>query len=156
MESVEVIREACDRVLRGVRESFISSYKTVISPSYCFVPLFVDDSEQSLLYIQNKKQMRKKYVHNNHKMTLEELVQVIYDNQDKISWVDFVFYAAYYNEYTIYIVELVCLNKIEDKLKYHASWDINPRIVRKRNLLNLFENVRTFLSNRRYKKQNKS
>lgn len=50
--------------------------------------------------------MRKQYVHDNHKMTLEELVQVIYDNQDKISWVDFVFYAAYYNELQYILLNL--------------------------------------------------
>ena len=57
------------------------------------------------------------------KIDLDELVNLIHKYQNKISWVDFMLCPTETN-ISVYVVDLVCLNKIDNKLNFHISCPI--------------------------------
>lgn len=103
--------------------SSIKEYNKQEIPTKChFFTQIIDDSAHTKQYIENKTERRRILVRTKPS-DLDELVHIIYENQDKISWVDFYLYSIDIDTAT-YIVELVCLNKYNDEINYHVSTDI--------------------------------
>lgn len=116
------IKEKSMEVLYGFMCSLKEYHNIEIPTKYHFFTQVIDDSAHTKQYIENKTEQRKTLV-KAKPSDIDELVHIIYENQDKISWVDFYLYYIDIDTAT-YIVELVCLNKTSDEINYHVCTGI--------------------------------
>ena len=120
MESLGTIRYYCLKTISVFYSYVENKYKKECSKALFFIPVFINDSKRSKRYVYNKATMSPLLLRYHPKIRMNKLVSIIYRNQANISWVDFK--PIVLNKVSVFIVEMVCLNKTDNKLKYHLSW----------------------------------
>ncbi len=122
MQSLDSIKKTCIKTLDNFHTLLKEKYQRDISTEYFFVPKFINDTNQPNNYANNKSDYFSMILYS-EKIDLDELVNLIHKYQNKISWVDFMLCPTETN-ISVYVVELVCLNKIDNKLNFHISCPI--------------------------------
>jgi len=124
MASLEVIKYDCLKTISIFLSQVRNHRGKEISKSFIFVPQFIHEDQQSYLFIRNNPRLLLFYVLFKKKTTLNGLTKIIYCHQNDISWVDFRL-CKYNSILSIFVVELVCMNKKNDDLNYHLYWPIS-------------------------------
>lgn len=122
METLYSIKTKCKGTLDNFHTLLKEKYQKDISTEYFFVPQFINDTNQPNNYANNKSDYFSMIL-SSEKIDLDELVNLIHKYQNKISWVDFMLCPTETN-ISVYVVNLVCLNKIDNKLNFHISCPI--------------------------------
>lgn len=123
MESLDSIKNSCLETLSSFHTVLKEQFHKEISTTYSFIPHFIKrdrDTEKSSDYPHIRAKYLSQLSSNKKIIDLDRLSRLIYDNQNKISWVDFMLLSSE-KENTVYVVELVCLNKKENKLNFHIA-----------------------------------
>lgn len=121
MDSLRQIKYACLKTICIFYSIVRNQYQKDISKTILFIPQIIDSDTSLNRYVNNKKPHIPLFLRTRHLYSLDKLVEVIYKKQDDISWVDF--QLCYIDSsVSIFIVELVCLNKREESIKYHLCW----------------------------------
>ena len=126
MQSLDSIKISCMKTLDNFHTLLKEKYQRDISTEYFFVPKFINDTNQANNYINNFTNNKSDYfsmILSSEKIDLNELVNLIHKYQNKISWVDFMLCPTETN-ISVYVVQLVCLNKIDNKLNFHIACPI--------------------------------
>lgn len=121
MHTIQSIILSCEDILKQCITAFNNSHHTEVCPTLLFIPQIIDNSIQAKKYINNKKTQQTILATKEKKMNLDELAKIIYESRNMVSWIDFYLYSSESN-YTLFIVELICLNKSSENICYHASF----------------------------------
>lgn len=124
MESLDSIKNSCLETLSSFHTVLKEQFHKEISTTSLFIPHFIKcerDTEKSSCHPHVRAKYLSKLSSNKRIIDLDRLSRLIYDNQNTISWVDFMLLSSE-KENTVYVVELVCLNKEENKLDFHLAW----------------------------------
>lgn len=128
MESSDTIKVKCMEMISNFRAALKEQFHREISTEDCFVPHFINDDadlNQSAYCLYTRPDYLSTALSAENRLDLDSLVSLIYDNQNKIAWVDFLLLSSSDNDISVYAVELVCLNKVKTEIKFHIACPIS-------------------------------